>query len=129
MNTKLLNRVALAILREPKKFNMREWTRLDTESPCGTTACIAGWAIAINCGYENLKALHEARMSYSWGLTSQKGMAELDLTYGQRDPLFHASNWPEEFRLAYNEQGANSEDRADIAFWRIQHFIATEGKE
>lgn len=40
----------------------------------------------------------------------------------------YLGRWPVEFDKAYN-LAITREERADIAFWRIQHFIATEGAE
>ena len=48
MNVKLLKQIKEAIRRHPKQFDMAEWFRRDVEAPrCGTTACIAGWALTL----------------------------------------------------------------------------------
>jgi hypothetical protein len=41
-NVELLTRVRDLIREDPSKLDMSDWAR-----PCGTTACIAGWAVQL----------------------------------------------------------------------------------
>lgn len=45
MNSDLMRQVADAIESEPEHFRMDTWC---SESACGTTYCVAGWAVAID---------------------------------------------------------------------------------
>lgn len=127
MNTKLLNQVANAILDEPRKFDIRAWVRDDKESPCGTTVCIAGHALAITRRFGNLKPLFELDEK---DLIESAAQEALGLTDQQRRRLFFRPNWPEKFQpIAYREEQETFEEVADNAFWRIQHFIAARGAE
>lgn len=121
MNTKLLHRVALAILDEPTKFDMQLFVAENENSPCGTTACIAGFAVAMSRGLASLRSLFGIDIESS----AQNIIGLSDRT---ADRLFYKPLWPVDFYQAYND-AENAYERAEIAFWRIQHFIATEGEE
>lgn len=126
MNTKLLNQVAEAILDEPRKFNMDDFVMPSDKSPCGTACCIGGHAIAIAYRY---KKLSDVRQIYDRGCTiSSAAKAALKLVGFGAENLFYTLNWPTEFKEAYDKSKSFAV-RAEIAFWRIQHFIATEGAE
>lgn len=53
VNVKLLKKVRALIVKEPKKLDMRTWANRinkrdiipNVDPPCGTIACLAGWAI------------------------------------------------------------------------------------
>lgn len=123
MNTRLLNQVANAILREPLKFDISTWVDEDDKSPCGTTACIAGHAVALSRGYQNLKPLFQLDKRDLIQVFAQE---KLGLTEAQSYRLFQRGLWPEEF-ADRSRAAKDREEAADIAFWRIQAFIATEG--
>ena len=53
MNRELLIKVRDAIEAEPMAFKMSMWISKDIISPCGTTACIAGWAATLSDGFVN----------------------------------------------------------------------------
>ncbi len=125
MNTKLLNKVANAILDEPRMFDMGAWVNQNANSPCGTTACIAGFAVAIDRKYKRLRSL---QILDSRDLIEDVAMKTLDIGSVARHRLFHRPNWPGIFKDA-SFAAKSREEAADIAFWRIQHFIATEGQE
>lgn len=126
MNKDLLIQVKHKILENPDHFSMSEWFSDFNgqehfrypdmqEASCGTTACIAGWALSLAKPggkiYESLQ--HDA--------------AEvLDISYSRSDDLFYQSYWPTAFRAQYLE-ARNNKERAEAAARRIDHFIATEG--
>lgn len=90
-----------------------------TMPPCGTAACIAGWAVVLTDGVpskirefmkmrERAAELLNVDAGYSW--TSH--------------PLFYAPNWPKPFASRYrNAEGPKK--RAIIAAERIEHLIKT----
>lgn len=117
MNIELLEETAYAILDEPRKFAMNIFVQKDSESPCGTAACIAGHAV---CLHNNLASLKEL---YPMDIESAAREA-LDINYFGASDLFYMDNWPEEFYDEYRRAVGN-EERAEVAFWRIQHFIAS----
>lgn len=123
MNIPLLKKVQKAILAEPKKFDMREWFYEDDRSPCGTTACIGGHAVALATGAVSLKIAHQTLKS-----TEIRPRIVLDLEFSEADRLFYKATWPETFRVKYN-MARSANGRAMVAAKRISHFIKTEGRE
>lgn len=133
INVKLLNQVACAILDEPTKFSMDTFTDLDDRSPCGTVACIAGHAVAIAAKFPSLRELHECNIARMVGdrvfdieVEAKNALGVSGAAYIR---LFYAPCWPDAFADAYWWFAKTPEERADVGFWRIQHFIATEGRE
>lgn len=130
MNIKLLRQIQAAILAEPDKFDMGNWFCPDAASPCGTSACIAGYAITLG-----LKAAtpREGYVAW-WTSTAHESYSEsackfLRLDYDKhRDILFFADNWPQPFKKRYFRARRRS-TRARVAAGRIDHFIATKGRE
>lgn len=108
MNKELLERVARHIEANPEEFSMDEWD-------CGTTACIAGWALRLSG--ENWRAV---------GSTEPEDL--IDITYEQGSALFYQSGWPHPFRSDYY-CAATHVGQAITSAARIRHFIATEGRE
>lgn len=125
MNTELLLKVKAAILAEPLKFDMDTWFDESEDSPCKTTACIAGHALAIEEKRETLKPGLEYAYSSKAGDIGQELLA---LDEDQRAVLFSIGGWPDKFQCAY-ARARNSKQRAKSAADRIDHFIATEGRE
>lgn len=106
MNTELLLKVKAKILAEPEHFDMGRFF--------GTECCIAGHALILAglacCNVE------------------QESKRVLELRNTQVDRLFYIEDWPVKFRLGY--VGADTDPRrSQIAADRIDHFIATEGRE
>lgn len=125
MNTALLLQVKDAILAETEHFDMGYWFRdhmhrdraLQTLTQCGTTACIAGWAVYI--GIDNVRTVR-------W--IEYKAKALLDLSKCQASRLFYVANWPLQYYSAYHDATSDLQ-RAVVAAQRIEHFIATNGDE
>ena len=138
MNKTLLLKVKAAILAKPERFDMDNW--------CGTSHCIAGHAAVIagwlkpNAAYEflrrswtpsaNAKADDcDPDVVASDGSHSAEPFARLlRLDEDQAERLFYSEEWPTPFAEAYkNATGPGA--RAGIAADRIDHFIATDGRE
>jgi hypothetical protein len=134
MNIEGLEKTKAAILAKPVNFDMstffdhRSEQALETE--CGTTACIAGFAITVLQGFETVERarLHD-RLQAS--LTASRAANLLGLTYEQSGRLFDEGEWPTKFYDDYIH-AVETDDytgMARTAAARIDHFIATEGKE
>lgn len=105
LNIKLLRKIQKHISEEPLRFFM-EWAIARKEgneegfasdnstyqkfAPCGTAACIAGWANILTKG-ENPSDFRRARLKL--GLDPR-----LDLSYNY---VFDVPGWPEQFRKLY----------------------------
>ena len=120
----LLRKVQAHILAHPEEFDMDYWI-------CGTTACIAGHA-ALMSGYRDGQSLR----SINWLLDAEgnacspidAGASVLDVNPDQADRLFFIENWPPGFREPY-VNATEREEIARAASDRIDHFIATDGRE
>jgi len=126
MNEALLRQVMDEIRKEPKQFDITSWfDRQASESPCGTTGCIAGWAVALVHHKGDLKAASQNPILYP----GKVGQKLLELSYEEKQRLFFLEHWPKAYRDAYWANGATAQCRARATVARIEHFIATEGKE
>lgn len=150
MNIKLLRKIQKAILKYPNHFDMDNWfmdTNMEDDNDdiiklvnlnggtcekmitpraksCGTTACIAGWALH----YNKVKLEDfEGNIDFVRSTTEKTAARELGLDEEQSKRLFFESYWPREFR--YLESFESKEDTAFRAAARIDHFIATGGEE
>lgn len=135
MNIPLLEQAKNAILDEPSRLGMAEYFAPSSTSPCGTTACIAGHVIMVDRlredkkTFRNKKHIKSIKWFSEYGMTSGRHAKDLlDLTEGERFKLFHVVNWPEQYRVKY-ENARSAESRARITAKRIDCFIATDGRE
>jgi hypothetical protein len=120
MNVELLLKVKQAILEEPRRFDMAEWSSEDVYGKakipnCGTTCCMSGWATAI------YNRDNGARFGYP------DGEDVLDISSEQGDRLFFLSQWPSPFHIAYKKAMRNRDNHgmAQAAADRIDYFIET----
>lgn len=122
MNIKLLRKVQKEILKEPRRFDMQSWFERNSISPCGTTACIGGFAVALSNRWTRLKRGER--------LMNVEGRATiyLDIEGFMGPRLFFISNWPERLKYAYLTAGSPLK-RAKVAVKRIDLFIKSGGKE
>jgi len=137
MNVKLLRKIQKHILAEPRRLNMSHWAAPSHDAPCGTMACIAGWAVILTKrrGAEKFRRVAERlgiglfpdpkRITLNPSTVAAKAL-RLDLD--QKEKLFHTYGWPWNFREKYLN-AENPRIRARAASDRIDHFIATHGKE
>ena len=114
MNVELLRRIQEVIRLKPEALEMGDW---HGKNLCGTTHCIAGWAQVLSGHDESHRA-------------DDEGMEALELSYEEADRLFYVdvgdgSGWPKEFRGSPDEWKPTPQQ----AIARIDHFIATEGRE
>lgn len=132
----LLQKVADAIIAEPRQFVMTNWfvERLSRDAyrsnpriydiprtipNCGTAACIAGHVIAI----ANKMNPREASHSKSTLHVKHEAARALGIDNELASKLFFVENWGHNFRDAY-EEATTVEARAKIAYERIMFFIA-----
>lgn len=124
MNTKLLLKVKAAILAEPREFDMRLFFNRNADSQCGTSACIAGHAVAIGEGL----GLPEAQRKSGYFVETIAAKL-LDIGSQGADILFYCAAWPSSFGRAYVKAQGDPHERAQVAAKRIDWFIKTEGRE
>ncbi len=115
---KLLRKVIRHIKAEPKRLNMDSWEEEDEDVPCGTTACIFGWANRLG-----------RKMPVSVGMPGSGGFFDsvcelLSLTDDQGYTLAETGEWPLKYCKRYNS-AATAKGRANATIRRIEHFIKT----
>lgn len=121
LNVRLLRRIQKQILKEPKQFDMSWWYTPGEGVPnCGTAACIAGWAVALD------KKINPREAHRLMGASIIPSRAEnlLKLSDCQARALFFTSYWPKEFKWKFNN-AKTSRQEAKVAVARIEHLIKT----
>lgn len=117
MNVELLIRTRDMILENTEAFDMDVWGWKSDLIDCNSPACISGLSVYLAGGPTEDRG-HGERPEY------------LDLTETQRQKLFYVENWPEQFEVEFRSaQGKQNHWAAHIAAARIDHFLATEGRE
>jgi hypothetical protein len=91
LNVALLERVKALIQHHPAMLQMEVWH-------CGTTACIAGWAV-------RLKSFSDPGFYVSSFIepTKIKACRILGITAEESKSLFMVANWPTKLRSEYSE--------------------------
>jgi hypothetical protein len=127
---------------------MFEWfetdaNRIGHEIPnCGTAACIAGWAETLMKFDTRKKSKKRARPSEMESISSVLLAEKLGFDVYMNNRLFYVRSWPQQFQSKIPSASKTNcvdigrrfdslppEIRAKIAAERIDHFLATDGKE
>lgn len=120
---KLLWKVIRHIKAEPRRLDMVTWERSerimgrDITSPCGTTACIFGWANLLG----RKRPVNWMADGSDFFLSMCK-LLSIDSREGDR--LAYKASWPSKYRDKYND-AATTRGRASTTIRRIEHFIKT----
>jgi len=124
----MLQRIKEKILKEPENFQMNYFTQFNT--PCGTTACIAGWAVLLDAkdqGFEITKDWYQSLKSNVEQLAS--GLLGLDYSEETEegkinsDTVFYVTDWPDDFKWRY-KSATSQEKRAHIAAKYIDYLCS-----
>jgi hypothetical protein len=113
MNIELLREIAKVIQLRPEEFDMREFN--STNHSCGTVHCIGGWA-AVLSGTATLRETRE-KLGLSLRQWNRLCYVECEEEFG--------GGWPSKFWGVEDRWKPTPEQ----AVARIEHFIATEGRE
>lgn len=137
INVRLLRAIQRQIAKEPEQFCMSSWFLKNDAIPnCGTSACIAGWAVTVSQKTNPLRAAksmcprfeeRDVLVGLANDRVAPKARRLLGLSLMQGELLFYKENWPEQF--CYDSWGITAKERALLAIARIDHFIATNGEE
>ena len=149
MNIKLLRQIQKYILAEPRRFQMVEWilrrikgewylndrTRTfngDEEElprripPCNTASCIAGTAVLLGAPRQQTKLTGDQLRMLASKLLQLEDDMRVDYTQSPAGRLYFMRFWPGKFQTAARP---GTKAFAENACKRIDHFIATEGRE
>ena len=131
MNLENFERVKAAILANPETLNMQTWGSQDSDSPCGTVGCLAGfcdWLMAVDGRKHTLFAksgkLNRCFSEDAEPLVIGNAREFLGITDPQSRILFFTWEWPSRFAEDYDYTDSPSQ-RAAVLVRRIDHFIAT----
>ena len=120
MHVERTERIITQILRMPERFYMGSWIDAytafdddDTFDACGTTCCIAGWAVRndrLDLGAEEpektVEQLWHQEHSVDWIDTACELLGlDIDTGYTLSVPLFFISDWPDHYRELDGEAG------------------------
>lgn len=117
MNTELFRKIYTQIASEPESFDMGDWER-EGDPECGTTRCVAGWAIAFELdidrkGFIYSKDLSELGKRFEVNPSYFKvGAALLGLTHEEAYMLFYASEERAEQFVGLAARGEDDKARA-----------------
>lgn len=120
LNVPLLRQVQAMIRKYPQNLDMNEWSDglivadKHTAPDCGTTACIAGWALALRDG------------SFSQSLLGLVSVADQAMEIlGCDSNLFYIHMWEASFRDAYCEayKEKDSAKMASVTCDYIDYYI------
>lgn len=152
MNVELLKKVKAHILEEPMRVYMGDWyirlSEYDGEMfevdddilmppACGTVACICGWAAELS-GSESKGGSAGKRLlgldGSPWFPESSRPHSSrprqlADTPHSQAQRLFFNECWPAEFRDRLKQFKPQTPEYAQVVADRIDHFIATDGKD
>lgn len=118
MNKENLRKLRSILKRVPDEhFNMISWASGFqpgdvlgvTQAPCGTTACMAGWAVVAEFG--PIKIIPDSGQFKSPGTNRIRQIEAnarrwLELTDRQASRLFFKTNWPTRFMTMGDKEGA-----------------------
>ena len=120
MNVKLLREVRDYIVKYPEKYNQSNW--------CGSACCVAGTAAFLSGKISVRKVRTNHSSSEFGGSISRIAREALGLSRGQAARLFEPC-WGSLPRRYQVNQSMPPEERAAIAYDRINRFIETKGAE
>lgn len=124
MNTKLIKQIEQAILAEPRRLEMKTWiNRCDRVAPCGTAACIAGYAVILS-RMEKGKGWYEAAQQISTRHCGLEAAELLDIGLCQSLVLFYVARWPFRYRLRLSH-AVDRKAKAKVAVDRLRYFRRT----
>jgi hypothetical protein len=144
LNIELFKAVREKIATTPEAYDQMLWGRADSSAPCGTAACIAGWA----CFLSNNASLEEVRASRRFGELSpnryvpdiardalglDEDEAEILFTsepggewedYDDNGEGVYYGGWPNRFADMWRG-AANQARQAEVAVAYLDHIIET----
>ncbi len=130
MNKPLLKHIIALIEAEPKRIWMGTWfargVLKEYMPPCGTVACIAGWALILSERKPNESfSVVRDRCRKTVIDPQARGATALGITERQSERLFYHTSWPRRFARPYGKSYENAEQRSRVVVRRIRHFMRT----
>lgn len=136
LNVKLINKVIKHIEEEPRRFDMDCWIYENEEAPCGTSCCIAGWALILNRKRipknhnERERVIDLDKFPYSNSeLITKRACKALGTSIKNASSLFLENHWPVKYRSKYFGGKALKKEKVHTrAIALLKEVIKTKGK-
>ena len=133
LNKKLFRKIRDKIARDGAKgaYDQGTFGRNSDQAPCGTAACIAGWACLMT-GELTLRGLIRIGDNGDTDRIVKRAKRVLGLTIKEADHLFTGSPgddgfgdaWPEPYKSQWERVGS-PKARANVAIRYLNHIIET----
>lgn len=121
LNFRLFRKVITKLETTPEAYDQGSYGEPSELAPCGTAACIAGWAAHLS-GEMTLLQLHE-----NWTEVQETAQRELGIDDHELSVLFAgtpARKWPRRFAGQWMRSNT-SKQRARVAIRYLSHIINT----
>jgi hypothetical protein len=133
LNRELIKQIIDIIEDEPKRLEMSTWVLNPLKSQqapsCGTTGCIAGWAVMLNLRRDAVLAKRKIDAEKIYDRLNKRnkdmegeGMRLLGLPYDIAPTVFYYDQWPEPFQRRYMA-AATPKARARATVARLRHLL------
>lgn len=137
VNIELLKQVRDKIATTPEAYDQRVFARKSSAAPCGTAACIAGWACVLSGEMDTAELMRrEQAIGTVYESIRETAKRVLCLDENEADTLFtetpegepdydeeRGNGWPEPFCGEWADSGRR--DRPSIAIAYLNHIIET----
>lgn len=134
LNIELLKQVRDKIAATPQAYDQTTWAAPSPLAPCGTAACIAGWACLLS-GAMSAKELYRIGQDYDPdGVIQATAANHLGINDREAEILFDGDpgeSWPSFFRYEWREaedenyELQTSPEQANVAVRYLDHIIET----
>lgn len=128
LNFRLLRMIIKKIEANPEAYEQSVWGERADDAPCGTAACIAGWACFLD-GKMDHKQLRRNQMGTAAKAAASLGLhVDLWVFRDEKDALFNgdpSEAWPEPYATRWLNAGDSKKRRARIAVAFLKHIINT----
>jgi hypothetical protein len=126
LNFRLIRQIIKKIETTPEAYDQNVWGRRDDKAPCGTAACIAGWACFLG-GEKSLEQLRRNPKSAAGVAVKLLGLFKPRNGWdGGEKGMFdgYAYSWPSPFAERY-QAAKTSRARARAAISYLKHVLKT----
>lgn len=127
LNIELLKQVRDKIATTPQAYNQETWGQPSAAAPCGTAACIAGWACILS-GAMTPEKLYDLGETRHWERIEGVAQDKLGLTLDEADTLFNGEpeiKWPGAFADLWIDSYGDQLQQAQVAVEYLDHIIET----
>jgi hypothetical protein len=123
LNFTLFRKVIKKLETAPNAYEQITFGERDREAPCGTAACIAGWA-AIEAGRIKLHQIKRLQIHASEIAQSELGITDDESLIFTAKPSSNYEGWPEPYKTEWSKANGRRQ-QARVAIRYLTHIIKT----